>query len=292
MYLEEIRMFTLQRIAFGLSVTILSACGGGGGGSGSSSSGDSSAPPPVVNQSIGGIWQTQYTVTSGTNSGDTINGFAIVTEDGNFVTVAKNANNGCASVGFGQGSATGTSVTGTADWAVVQYTTIPGVATNCVEPDGSTSGTTALTGTVAQRSSLSLTGTDTTSAGTVYPAVTTTWSYNSLYAVPPSLSMISGNYADGSDTLTIDASGAISEQDPTTGCVINGQLSIPNSSYNAYSFTLTYSSCTGANAVLNGATASGLATYDNTVTPNELDAGWQVNVNGQTFVWVGSFPLQ
>ena len=133
-------MAPLKWIITGLSVTILSACGGGGGSSGSSGS---STPPPVVNQSLGGIWKSQYTVTAGTNNGDTINALAIATEQGDFVTIGKNANNGCASVGFGQGSVSGTTVSATADWGVVQYTTIPGVATNCIEPDGSKSGTTS-----------------------------------------------------------------------------------------------------------------------------------------------------
>jgi len=273
-----------------LTIGLLSACGGGSGGSGSSSS---SNDPPVVNQSVGGIWSTQFTVTSGTDTGDTINGLAIATEQGDFVTISKNANNGCASVGFGQASVSGTSVSGTADWALVQYTTIAGVATNCVETDGSTSGTTELTGTVAQRATLTLTGTDTTSMGTVYPAVTLTWTYDSLYALTPSLSMIAGNYTDGSETLTISATGAISEQDPTTGCVVNGQLTIPSSSYNAYSFSVNYANCTGANAVLNGTTATGLATYDNTVTPNEIDAGWHgTNTSAQAYIFIGIFPKQ
>jgi hypothetical protein len=60
------------------------------------------------------IWKSQYTVTSGANSGDTINAVAIVTEQGDFFTAAKNANNGCASVGLGQGSVSGTTASGTA----------------------------------------------------------------------------------------------------------------------------------------------------------------------------------
>ena len=268
-----------------LTIGLLSACGGSSG---------SSTSPPVVNQSVGGIWTTQYTDTIHffTNAGDTINGLAIATEQGDFVTFAKDANNGCASVGFGQASVSGTSVSGTADWGLVQYATIPGVVTNCVEPDGSTSGQTMLTGTVAQRATLTLGGTIIYSNNSTYSAQPTTWTYNSLYALTPSLSMIAGNYTDGSNTLTISATGAIFEQDPTTGCVVNGQLTIPSSSYNAYSFSVNYANCTGANAVLNGTTATGLATYDNTVTPNEIDAGWHGTANGQMYVIIGIFPKQ
>ena len=282
-------MAPLKQIITGLSVTILSACGGGSG----SSNSVSPTPPPVVTQSLGGIWQTKYTVTSGPNNGDTVNALAIATDQGDFVTIAKNANNGCASVGFGRGTVSGSSVSGTADWAVVQYSTIPGVATNCTEPDGSTSGTTVLNGMVAQRATLTLTGKDTTSAGTVYTATTSTWTYDLLYALTPSLSLIAGNYTDGSNTLTISASGSIFEQNPTTGCVVNGQVSIPNSLYNAYSFSISYANCTGANSVLNGTTATGLAAYDNTVTPNEFDAGWHgTTTNAQRYVYIEFFPKQ
>ena len=272
-----------------LGTLLLTACGGGGGGGG----GGNSTPTPPQNQSVGGIWKSQYTVTTGPNTGDTINAEAIVTEQGDFFTAARNANTGCASVGFGQGSVTnGSAVNATADWALVSWTTVAGITPNCVEPDGATYGTATITGSVTQRQSLTLTDTDTDSMSTAYPAVTATWTYDSLYALAPSYSTISGNYTDGSDTLTISGSGAIFEQDPTSGCVINGQVNIPNGSYNAYSFTITYASCTGADAGLNGVTATGLGYYDNTTNPNQIDVGWKATVNGQTAVLIGVFPKQ
>jgi hypothetical protein len=280
-----------------LSVAILNACGGDGGGSAASSGAGVSSTPtptptPVVNQSLGGIWKSQYTVTSGANAGDTVNVLALINEQGEFVTVTKNTNNGCASVGFGQGSTTGASASGTANWALIQYTTVNGIATNCTETDGSTSGTSVLNGTVAQRATLTLTDTDTTSNGTVEPAVTTTLRYDSLYGLTPSLNMIAGNYTDGANTLTISSNGSIFEQNPTTGCVVNGTISITNSAYNASSFSLTYANCTGTSAFLNGTTATGLASFDNTVTPNELDASWHGTAGGQPYVIVGLFPQQ
>jgi hypothetical protein len=283
-----------------LSALVLSACSGSDGGSSTAASGSAAstspppatAPTPVVNESLGGIWKTQYTVTSGPNNGDTINALALVTEQGDFVTVSKNANNGCASIGFGQGSTSGSTASGTADWALITYTTTNGISTNCAEADGSTSGTTVLTGTVAQRATLTLTGTDTTSAGTVEPSATITFTYDSLYGLTPSLTLIAGNYSDGSDTLTVSANGAIFEQDPNNGCVINGQVSIPSASYNAYSFTLNYASCTGNDAALNGTTSTGLAYYDNTVTPNQFDVSFHGTAGGKSYVIVESLPKQ
>ena len=51
-------------------------------------------------------------------------------------------------------------------------------------------------------------------------------------------------------------------QDPASGCVINGQVSIINAAYNAYGIRFSYSSCTGLDSALNGVTFTGLAGYD------------------------------
>ena len=104
-----------------------------------------------------------------------------------------------------------------------------------------------------------------TSMGMALGGENHTWSYSNLYAEAPSLANVAGNYADGSDTLTVSSNGVIFEQDPTTGCVINGQASIVNPSYNAYSFSFTFGSCTGNYAALNGQTATGLGYYDDSV---------------------------
>jgi hypothetical protein len=133
-----------------------------------------------------------------------------------------------------------------------------------------------------------LTDTSTTSKGMALGSETNTWSYSNLYAQTPSLATIAGNYADGSDTLTVSSNGTIFEQDPTTGCVINGQVSIVNPSYNAYSFSYTFASCTGNSAVLNGQTATGLGYFDNSVNPNQIVYGLHMTVNSQTLVLAGA----
>jgi len=270
-----------------VSVLSLGACGGGG-----SSSTSSTAPPTTANKSAGGIWQTQFTVASGATAGDAVNAQAIVTESGQYYYAAFNTTNGCAEVGFGTLTVNGSNISGTGVAAIVTETTIPGVLTNCVYPDGTTSGTSTLAGTVAERSSLTVTESDVTSSGTALPSSTNTWTYSALYSEPSSLSKLAGNYTDGSDTVSIDSNGVIFEQITSTGCVINGQVSIINALYNAYSFSFTYASCTGANAGLNGVTATGIGTLDDLQTPNKLIAGLQGNVNGQLVVVVESLPKQ
>jgi hypothetical protein len=279
-------MRSIRRSAITLLViTSLSACGGGGSSGDTSNPPPPPPPPPQTNQSPGGIWTVQYQEASGPNTGDTIQGRALVTEAGDLFFAGLNTANGCAVVGFGQVTVTGSAVSGSTQDAIVPFTA---AATTCSYPDGSTSGTSTLSGTVSQRSSLSLTDTSTTSLGMALGSETHTWAYSSLYSEIPSLTNIAGNYADGADTLTISANGTIFEQDPTTGCVINGTASIVDPSYNAYALSVTWSSCTGTSAALNGQTATGLGYLDDSVTPNQVVFGVRLTVGGQTYVLAGA----
>lgn len=255
----------------------LSACGGGGG--------TAATPTPIVNQSVGGIWKGNFT----TASGVAVTGVALVAENGQFYSFAENLNNSCADVSKGTMSASGSMLSGSAQFGIVNFTTSTGIATNCTYPDGSTSGTGTVSGTIAQRSSLTLTASATTANGTALPGNTVTLAYDNLYSKPSSLSAISGNWIGPTGVvLNITSSGVIFAQDPASGCVVNGQVSIINSSYNAYSASVTYSSCQGSAAVLNGVNATGLQTIDDTVTPNLLYTGYSATVNGVTIIVVST----
>ena len=70
--------------------------------------------------------------------------------------------------------------------------------------------------------------------------------------------------------------------------MINGTVSIVNPSYNAYAMSFTFSNCTGNSAVLNNQTATGLGYLDDSVSPNQVDFGVRLTVNGQTFVLAGA----
>lgn len=282
------RAFT-RTLLVSLPLCLLSACGGGGGGT---SSAAAPAPAPQVNQQIGGIWQTQYTLTSGSTAGDTVNGLAISDQNGRIFFAERDQNNGCTEVGFGQATVSGSAISGTVDFGIASYSSLPGVNTSCTYSDGSTSGNGVITGTIAQQSSMTTTFSGTTSLGTALATETHTWTFNSLYDNASSLSLLAANYTDGSDTLSISTNGAIFEQDPPTGCVINGQMSIINSQYNAYNISMSISSCTGSEAVLNGLTLSGLATLDTSVSPAQLDFGVSTNAGGQYFVLVDTITQQ
>ena len=260
-----------------LVVAVLSGCGGG-----------SSDPPAPTNQSPGGIWTVHYVVPSGANAGDTMQGQALVTETGEAFFAEINTTSGCTLIGFGQVNVDGSSASGSTNDTLVTLAQNANVNTSCSFPDGATSASSALSGTVVERSSFALTDTTTTALGMALGSETHTWTYSNLYAEKPSLATIAGNYADGSNTLTVDANGVVFEQDPTSGCVINGQISIVNPAYNAYAVSYTFASCTGSAAVLNGQSATGLGYYDDSVNPIQFVIGLHLTVSGQTVVVAGA----
>jgi hypothetical protein len=221
-----------------------------------------------------------------------IKGFAIARENGTFYTESQNQTNGCTVVGFGQASVTGTSISGNIVFTIATYGLSPGVNTTCKYSDGSTSGTGTISGTITQRSSMTLTTTSITSMGTALGSSTDTWTFSSAYDTPSSLATVAGNYTVGSNTLSINSNGVVFEQDPTTGCVINGQVSLIDTQYNAYSLSFTFAGCMGSAAVLNGVTMTGLAALDQTVSPAVLDFGVVATVNGNVIVLVDGISRQ
>lgn len=255
--------------------SLLSACGGGGGGS-------STSPPPVVNQAVGGIWTYQGTA----SNGDSVKTVGLVAEDGRAVFFSQNLTNGCADVGIGLISASGSTVSGNAKVGIVDFSFSPSINTNCAFPDGSKSATEVVTGSVVQRSTLTLSGTVTTAVGNVLPAQpAATAAFDSLYDTASSLSTIAGNWTGPTGLVTnINSNGVIFSQDPVSGCVVNGQVSIINASYNAYSATASYASCTGSASILNGVTASGLMTINTSVSPEILYLGYSAVVGSATVI--------
>ncbi len=220
------------------------ACGGGGGGA---------APtpqPPVVNASPGGIWE-------GIDSdGDSV--VALVTETGRFHFIDEFGNQGSGILNVSNGN----DVSGN-----FQFVTPFGITF----PDGTTLADCTLSGTVTERGTMTVTVNCTTTAG-LQDLITVTLNYNVLYERDSSLATIAGMYDDGSGIVTeIASDGTISEQDPVSGCVTNGQVSVIDiGAFNLYDVEFGFSNCTGQFAIFNGTSFVGLATLDNTVAPEAL----------------------
>jgi hypothetical protein len=151
--------------------------------------------------------------------------------------------------------------------AVVVYTNLAGSPFK----DGSTYGLGTLNGTVATGSTLTVSVSFTTQGGT---AGSGSWSlaFNTLTNSGSSLSTLSANYTDtaSGSVISIMGDGVVNGQNPANSCVVNGKVTIINSSYDTYQVSLTYENCTGSYAVLNGLTLTGLAVLNPNTSPTQL----------------------
>jgi hypothetical protein len=150
--------------------------------------------------------------------------------------------------------------------AVVGYTDFPSTFS-----DGSSYGLGTLNGTVATGSTLTLTLTFTTNGGTMLSG---SWSlaFDTLTNSGSSLGTIAATYNDtaSGSVLTVSSNGVVTGQNPQNSCVVNGSISIINSTYDIYQVSITYESCTGSYAVLNGVQLTGLAVYNPNTSPPQL----------------------
>jgi hypothetical protein len=238
----------LQRAAVAVVMGFLAACGGGGG-----NTTPSGGNPTPTNASPGGIWR-------GTESVSGLKIIGLVDEAGEFHFIRSDD-----AQYVGTATMSGNSLTASLEGFV---------ALGFAFTDGSTHGTGTISGTLQARSSINLTTQFRTDGG-ASSSGTLNLTFDSLYNRPSSLATLSGNFANSLDrsVVTVNSDGSIFSQDPTTGCVINGAASIVNATYNAYHVQFSYGNCTGQAAVLNGVQFTGMATLDNTVTPEQAIIG-------------------
>jgi hypothetical protein len=228
-----------------LAAAALAACGGSGGGE--------STPPinqPPVNQSLSGLWE-------GVDSdGDEV--FGLVTDSGDFHLFDQ----------FGQG--VGTAVVSDGDQVSATYAYAVDFGTTF--PDGSTSEACSATGTVVEGQTLMVDIDCLTDQGSAVQ-VSATLTYNPLFDRSASLATIAGMYDDAGNVLTIDSTGALFEQDATTGCTLNGQVAVIEPSHNVYAVEFAIDTCAPDPDGFNGTTWTGVAALDDTVAPEVLVIG-------------------
>jgi hypothetical protein len=245
------------------AVLVLGGCGGGNGGGGAPS------VTPVTNASPGGIW-------NGTDPNDGWQVYGLVSETGAFFLIAGGSN----LIGDGV-TYVGTFVTQEnaidGDMAAIRQ---PGY----YYPDRAISGTGTIGGSIVERMSVSGAvdvntdpATSTVGGSTFTSQLSLTFS--PVYNRPSALATVAGNFALGTSVLSVSNDGAVFALDPG-GCVINGTVSIVDARYNMYDASLTFTGCAG---IANGATLTGLATLDNSVSPEQLVLGLS-NVAGATKV--------
>jgi hypothetical protein len=247
----------MRHLALPLVMISLSACNLGGGSSSdfASSSSSSGAGSSGGNADPGGIW-------TGVDSVSNLAVVAIIDESGTFDIIRTDG-----AQFTGQAVVSGTSFDAS-DQGFAQV----GGATFA---NGATYGTGALTGILAAGVSITA-NTSFEPAGGTTATGTLSLSFDSLYHSGSSFAAISSNYTNQStnDTVSISGSGVLTSQNSVTSCVLNGQISPINASYDAYSVSYTYSSCgTGAYLPLNGVRLTGLGVLNTTTSPAQLIIG-------------------
>jgi len=232
------------------ALVLLAGCGGGGD-SGSALGGG----PIQTNATPGGIWRGNESVSG-------LQVIGIADEKGNFNFVRAD---GVQYVGAAivNGTSLSANVSGI-------------VPLGFVFADGSAHGTGTLSGTIQARQSISTVTSFKTDFGSVSTG-TLNLTFDGLYDRTSSLTTLSGNFKVASSNtnvvVTVSSNGTLFAQDPASGCVLNGTASVLNANYNAYGVQFDYANCTGAAAPLNGVQFNGLATLDNTVSPEQIVAG-------------------
>jgi hypothetical protein len=239
-----------RTLALFAAMTQVSACGGGGGSvTLPLGPGPPDIPPVTTDVPVGGWWMGTTMMTTGQQ--EKLELLALVAEDGRAFFLQEDG-----VMFWGTLQSSRDRVTSTLVGAGLRGTPLW---------DGSASGTGTLSGTIWERSAIVATQNFSTAAGgrTISSLALT---YQRMYDDNSSLATIAGNYADAlglsGGVLNIASNGTLFLQDPASGCVLNGQVSIIDASYSAYSIRLSYSSCTGLDSALNGATFTGLAACD------------------------------
>ena len=220
----------------------------------------SSAAALRVNASPGGIWV-------GKDSGSTFPVLGLVAETGElFFSDVGTTSDGVYYVG--QFTSDGNSITASVDAITAPLS---------IYPDRGTTGIGDLGGTIIERTSIDgnssiTTGPDAIGGGRVWPSSFSV-TFSSQYNRASSLATIAGNYGPGSFALTISSEGVLSAQDSGTGCTINGNVATIDPNYNMYAVTLSTVNCAAEFHVPNGAQLKGLATLNNSQSPEYLVIG-------------------
>lgn len=253
-------------LAATLVAVVCSACGGGGGG----------GQTPAQNARVGGLWEGTVEFTDGS----TQDLLGIVAEDGRAYLLQVEGDAGVLLWGTVRSSAN--RVTASVTGATVIGITGGPIVFGFFE-DGSSSGTGSVEGSIRERSSVTADVVFTTSAGTRTTS-RIELRYDDLYERDSSLGAIAGNYTSavfpGEDALNIANDGVLFGQNPGTGCVVNGRVSVVDSRYNAYEFEYSYGSCTGELAVRNGVTYRGIGFLEDSMVPAGIAAFLQGTLQG------------
>lgn len=237
-------MKLLQSLIVTLCALGLTACGGSGSTRATGSASGASASP-------GGIW-------TGTDSSTGLQLTALIAESGQMQVIRSDS-----SQYYGTLAVSGNSISANINGITLYGTSFP---------DGSVHGTGKVTGTLTARSSIQANVSFTTDKGESTTS-NVTLAFQSIYTAAPNIANFAGNWTDegSGDVVSITSGGALFVQDPSSGCVINGQINVVQANYNLWAAAIDYANCQGSAAVLNGLEFAGFVE----VNGNNILAGFQ-----------------
>jgi len=242
-------------------IIIASALAGCSSGSGSPNG--EFVPPSTVNASPGGFWV-------GVDSDDQ-DVIALVSEDGLFYFLDGR---------FETGVGILTVINGESVHGIFQ----PPLESGFVYQDESSNRDCKLTGSVTERDFMTL---DVQCRTEENQQVLTTLdlNYDIRYERDSTLATIAGDYGYMPGMiLSIDTIGSVFGQDSVTGRVINGQITVINTSFNLYGVEWSEICCVGQDAELISKVFSGFALLDNTVVPEQLITAVSTNPQNRSTV--------
>jgi len=248
-------MSTPTRPATLLALALLAGCGGGGGSS------PPPPPPPPPNASPGGIW-----VGTDVTAGEPVLGLAA--ENGDLFFSSEGLTSGGVYY-VGRFTTQGNAIN--ADVVAI----LPPLS---IYPDRATSGTGSLGGRIVERTSIAgavVINTDpaTSIAGGQTFSDSLALTFSSQYNRASSLATIAGDYGGGSLALSISSAGTLLAQDSNSGCTLTGTVATIDLNYDMYAVSLAAMGCAGEFGVPDGSELTGLATLNDSQSPEYLVIG-------------------
>ena len=248
----------MNRTQFLLVSFLLSACDGSLTDLSGAGIGIGSNPVP---EKVGGVWK------GADSDGHPV--LALTTEGGLLTWISQDTGE----QGFGTVSVNGIDTN-------IHYTLVVPLGSSLA--DGSMSAECDGGGSIGERAFWLVNVNCTTSLGGSIESFTEL-TYDASHLRDSSFAVFAGDYDDSGLVFSVSTTGEIFEQDPVSGCVVNGQISYIRREFNLYDVSISYSNCTGGEIELNGSTFTGLATLDDSVEPETAVFGLTGAVGEETY---------
>jgi PKD repeat protein len=245
----------------------------------------------VLQPTVGGVWRGTEVLANG----DKVDYAILVSENGSVFAEGKNETTGCSQV-FNGGITTPNTQLNFAGY-IDGILSAPAGQIPCVYPDGSTSVSGTVFGTVVAQKSIQITVKTQTTAGTSFSDIINA-TFDDIYIAPRKPTDLNGTYTDPTTGLiftfapdsTYSRADSITATDPTTGCVLNGRAFQDDIYHNSFTLEGNLTGCQGQYANLIGTSGTGLMVFDDRDTPSQIVGGITAWVGSTRYIVVFDYP--